>query len=175
MRARPEVASELLAKSAIVPDTDAPAETPLVISAGMGGVASTPNEAESVPRFSARSRTEASTLCWPSARSAPGVNEIAPVDRTGEVSTPSRRSVPEAGSIPDRLSESVTEMPGLRFVVQPPAAGARSERPGETVSNDLNELVNATVCVFPVKSRAPLTSTERLALMGRGAAGTNAA
>ncbi len=55
IRASPDAASQLDAESEIVPATTAPGDTPEVICATSGGVASTPKDADSTPTFPALS------------------------------------------------------------------------------------------------------------------------
>ncbi len=64
---------------------------------------------------------------------------------------------------------------GVESVVQPPDGGALRDNVGAIVSRVLNVELNAIVWVFPERSRAPFTTTDRFALIGSGAAGTKTA
>src|SRR5260370_13547320 len=158
MCATPDPLSVAEAAKVNVPFKICPVASP-ESTAWLGGVVSTENEAESVPKLPARSCTEALMECCPSARGAAGVNCIETGLAVGKTACPSllRAAVVEATPQSASLRESTTV--GRALLVYPPAVGVLSTSTGGIVSGDENVLVNAAVCKFPPKDAAPFTVT----------------
>jgi hypothetical protein len=127
--------------------------------AAPGSSVSTPNEPLMDPGLPPRSFTVAVKWCRPSLTSTAGVNCSVFVAPPGVTATSSKVRPLVFGSTPLRESVKDTTISGRLTLSQDPGGGAASDSTGGTVSSVLNPLPNATVCVLPLVSMAPLTVT----------------